>query len=90
MPKYSTEVIRFLEHVPVYPVEAFPATIAKAAGFPQSFDTKRLDADAPLSEDDEGRLSFIGKREKVRYIAELQKRAALQGSTINWRNAQND
>ena len=78
MPKYSTEV-------PVYPVEAFPATIAKAAGFPQSFDTKRLDADAPLSEDDEGRISFIGRREKVRYIAELEKRAALQGSTIDWR-----
>lgn len=85
MPKYSTEVIRFLEHVPVYPVEAFPATISKAAGFPQSFNTRRLDADAPLSEDDEGRLSFIGRREKVRYIAELEKRAALQGSTIDWR-----
>ena len=85
MPKYSTEVIRFLAYVPVYPVEQFPATISKAAGFRQSFDTRRLDADAPLSEDDEGRLSFIGRREKVRYIAELEKRAALQGSTINWR-----
>ena len=90
MPKYSTEVIRFLAYVPVYPVEQFPATISRAAGFRQAFDTRRLDADAPLSEDDEGRLSFIGKREKVRYIAELQKRAALQGSTIDWRNAQND
>ena len=85
MPKYSTEVIRFLAYVPVYPVEQFPATISKAAGFRQSFNTRRLDADAPLSEDDEGRLSFIGRREKAQYIAELQRRAALQGATTNWR-----